>query len=1006
MSPQHAAKNKPNPTYKTLLSLFVFCATTLVLCFLGYKILNEGIYNQSISLGFVKIEGLYLKLENKFIVDIKKIDLSQSGLFAQDEDETYDIAQSLEESVDSVVDWVQNIFWVLSYFQTFNIHEAIFPDGTQRTLLYDGSDYRIYDPHFSAILNTAQSSKDIALEIHSLTIPKLSLKIEGYVQYHISKKSLDIHSLRISHTKILAKDTNTPAYVQITGNTDFKTAALTLNSSRLGDIGFLKPYITLLENKTLESWLFEKIRFESVQLTNFTLKTSFNKNLIPHLLSSMQGSLSIQNPKIYLEPNTAPILAPSASLHLSNKALDIAFKSPSFAGYDLSGSAVQIKLPINRALEVFVQLRSKQLTLDKPLLALLHDLIGISLPVQTQSPLETALNLTLKLDHETLHPHLKGTIKGKNTNLTLFGQPISAQDIQATLEIESDKKCLISITSSHAKYADILSTQLIFDIDAINHTLRGDFAILHADLLPSKIFPAHLKYPNLKDIDTSDPMTKRIVEVIIKENTSTLPSILQIPPLKQVQNTESTHPNAQLDSHTPLDSHPLPQSHPLRTITLEGSFRDDTLSLSIPELSLAIRQDSALHIALSSIASLYPHSPILQYFGIKKGNLTLHSQPQQSNAIALEAKLENLNYPIYDKNNQVLSALEIEGLINPDEISLSTKDKNIKLQKRHNTISLVFDDYNLDVDHLMESKIPILYEIFHEEGESKAYTPEEIARRKTFIAQKRKFEREHHITPHILYLESNGMDILYGDFIIPTDSATITMRDKQINANAAYGNGIADINIAYGEAHITLDNFSSNFINQVLSKRLFSGGLFDFSGILKDRILQGEVRVQNTTFKDFAIVQNIIGLIDTIPSLIMFKKPGFSNDGYEIKQGSFLFSMNDEYLGFESINLIGTAIDISGNGLINLKERTIDLLLKASTMKALSNILSNIPIVGYVILGNDGKVTTNIIVSGNLDNPKTEVSLLEDVINAPFKMLHRIFAPLDNIVDTLIDESK
>ena len=182
MSPQHAAKNKPNPTYKTLLSLFVFCATTLVLCFLGYKILNEGIYNQSISLGFVKIEGLYLKLENKFIVDIKKIDLSQSGLFAQDEDETYDIAQSLEESVDSVVDWVQNIFWVLSYFQTFNIHEAIFPDGTQRTLLYDGSDYRIYDPHFSAILNTAQSSKDITLENHSLTIPKHSLKIEGYMQ--------------------------------------------------------------------------------------------------------------------------------------------------------------------------------------------------------------------------------------------------------------------------------------------------------------------------------------------------------------------------------------------------------------------------------------------------------------------------------------------------------------------------------------------------------------------------------------------------------------------------------------------------------------------------------------------------------------------------------------------------------------------------------------------------------------------------------------------------------
>ena len=73
-------------------------------------------------------------------------------------------------------------------------------------------------------------------------------------------------------------------------------------------------------------------------------------------------------------------------------------------------------------------------------------------------------------------------------------------------------------------------------------------------------------------------------------------------------------------------------------------------------------------------------------------------------------------------------------------------------------------------------------------------------------------------------------------------------------------------------------------------------------------------------------------------------------------------------------------------------------------MKALSNIISNIPIVGYIILGDDGKVTTNIVVSGSLDNPKTEVSFIEDVVNAPFKILHRIFSPLDSIVDTLIEE--
>lgn len=1006
MSPQHTATHRPSPKYKTFVSLFVFCSTILVLFFLGYKILNGGVYSPKISLGFVEIEGLYLKLENKFIVDIKKIDLSKSTLFKSQDNNEEKGAQKLEDSIDQVVDWVQNIFWVLSYFQSLNIHEVIFPNGTKRALLYDGSDYRIFDPYFSAILSTAQSDKDITLEIQSLVIPELLLRIEGYMQYHISTKNLTIHSLRISHTKVLAKDSDIPAYVQITGSTDFQKASLTLNSSSLEQIQFLKPYITLLGNKTLESWLFEKIHFESVQLKDFTLKTSLNKNLIPNLLSSMRGSLHIQKPRVYLAPNTTPIAAPSATLTLADKNLDIRFASPSFAGHDITDSQLQIKLPINRGLEILVQLRSQKLALDKSLLDLLHALIGINLPVQTSSPLAVMLDLDLTLNSKhQINPKVRGTISGNNVNLTLFGQPLFAQDIQTTLDINGDKKRHIAIVSTQTKYADILSTQLTFDIDALAHTLEGNFMIHRANLLPSKMFPAHLKYPHLKTIDTSDPMTKRIVEVIIKENTSNLPSILQIPPLTQEHNPPPAQEPSNSSSRTDLEySHTsAPQSHPLRTITLKGSFQDSAINLTIPELSLSIKQDSMLHINLASIASLYPHSPILQYFGVTKGNITLHNQPQTTSAITLEAKLENLNYPIYDKSNQLLDTLEIEGSIEGDNITLNTKDQHIKLHKKSDTIALVFDEYNLDVNHLMESKIPILYEMFHEEGDSRTYTPEEIARRRAFVAQKRKFEREHDIAPHIVYLESNNMDILYGDFIIPTDSATITMRDRYINANAAYGNGIANIDIAHGETNIALDNFSSNFINQVLSKPLFFGGLFDFSGTLKNGVLQGEISIQNTTFKDFAIVQNIVGLIDTIPSLIMFKKPGLSNNGYEIKRGSFLFSMNEEYLGFESIDLIGSAIDINGNGIIDLKERTINLLLKASTIKSLSNILSNIPIVGYIILGKDGKVTTNIIVSGSLDEPKTEVSLLEDVVNAPFKMLHRIFAPLDNMVDTLIE---
>lgn len=993
MNQQHTPKHKPNTKYKTLVSLFVFCGTIIVLCFLGYKVLNEGIYKQELSFGFVKIEGLYLKLENKFIVDIKKVDLSQSTLFSS-ETSNDTKQENLKDSIDSAMNWVQNIFWILSYFETLNIHKIIFPDNTERAILYDGSHYLITTPHFSAILNTTQSSKDISLEIQSLIIPELFLEATGYMQYHIGSKTLDISTLQISHTKTLNQANNEIASIYITGNTDFQNATLTINSSTWDQVQFLKPYIALLDNKTLESWLFKQIQFESIQLKNLTLKLSFHKYFVQNLLADMYGSIHLHKPTISIAPNTTPIIASDATINLANKALDIRFSEPSFAGHSLGTSAVQIHLPINQAFGVFVQLRSKDLVLDKTLLDLLYAILDIHLPVQTSSVLDTTLDLALKLNSkDQLETQVNGVISGKNVNAILFGQPILATDLQTTLNIDRDKKRLISIKSSQTKYADMLSTQVTFDIDALAQTLKGDFLIQYADLLPSKMFPAHVNYPGFKDIADDDVMTKNIINAIIKENTSTLPSILQIPPLSQ--NTESTQPNSSSNAT---------QSNSIRNITLEGSFKDGIINLAIPQLTLSFKQDSMLHISLEKIQTLYPHSPLLQYFGVKKGSLTLHNKDANAGEVLLEAKIENLAYPVYDKNHQALHTLELNGSIQADDIMLTTKDQHIKFHKHLNTTSLVFKDYNLDINELMESKIPMLYEIFHEEGESVSYTPEEIAQKNAFIRQKRKFENKHNIAPHILYLESNNMDIVYGDFIIPTDSATITMRDKRINANAAYGNGIADINIAYGRANITLDNFSSSFINQVLSKQLFAGGLFDFSGTLKDNTLQGEIRIQNTTFKDFAIVQNIVGLIDTIPSLIMFKKPGLSNDGYEIKEGKFLFSMNNEYLGFESVDLTGSAIDINGNGIVNLKERTIDLLLKASTMKALSNIISNIPIVGYIILGDDGKVTTNIVVSGSLDNPKTEVSFIEDVVNAPFKILHRIFSPLDSIVDTLIEE--
>ena len=90
----------------------------------------------------------------------------------------------------------------------------------------------------------------------------------------------------------------------------------------------------------------------------------------------------------------------------------------------------------------------------------------------------------------------------------------------------------------------------------------------------------------------------------------------------------------------------------------------------------------------------------------------------------------------------------------------------------------------------------------------------------------------------------------------------------------------------------------------------------------------------------------------------------------------------------------------------NLIQEDINMQLTLSTMKSLSSILNKIPIFGYLLLGDDGKITTEVNVTGKMDNPNTELSLLEDTAKAPVNILKRIFSPFQLLVDELKEESQ
>ncbi|WP_304371257.1 AsmA-like C-terminal domain-containing protein, partial [uncultured Helicobacter sp.] len=94
-------------------------------------------------------------------------------------------------------------------------------------------------------------------------------------------------------------------------------------------------------------------------------------------------------------------------------------------------------------------------------------------------------------------------------------------------------------------------------------------------------------------------------------------------------------------------------------------------------------------------------------------------------------------------------------------------------------------------------------------------------------------------------------------------------------------------------------------------------------------------------------------------------------------------------------------IDVEGGGLVKLNTKELDVVLKASTLKRLADIIDKIPLFDYVILGDDGKFATGIVMKGTLDNPKSEVSVAEDILFSPFEMVGRILKPVDNFLGNL-----
>ncbi|WP_237416215.1 AsmA-like C-terminal domain-containing protein [Helicobacter saguini] len=357
--------------------------------------------------------------------------------------------------------------------------------------------------------------------------------------------------------------------------------------------------------------------------------------------------------------------------------------------------------------------------------------------------------------------------------------------------------------------------------------------------------------------------------------------------------------------------------------------------------------------------------------------------------------LKDLSYPIYDNDtHQKLKNITLKGTFDGTSLIILGND-NIDFKSEDGLSLLRLENYRIDIDEIYDSSIPFFVDLLKDKQKDLPYSDAAIRQELRLLNIKQKLRKKLNVNPIDFNVLGKNMQFSFLGYTAPFDMINLRFIDGRIAIDGQYEKGIMNANMIKDSIHIRAKNFSGAFVNMVLmsakdGKKMFDGGTFSLDGLYRDSILNATLEIQNTSVLEFKALQNVFAFIDTLPSLVMFKNPHLGS-GYQISYGKVLFATNSDYVGLQNIFLLGNSMDINGQGIIDKKSEEMNVNLSITTIKNLGKFINKIPIVGYLILGRKGEISTNLILSGKYTDPKVNLTLATDIIKMPLNILRRVF---------------
>lgn len=358
---------------------------------------------------------------------------------------------------------------------------------------------------------------------------------------------------------------------------------------------------------------------------------------------------------------------------------------------------------------------------------------------------------------------------------------------------------------------------------------------------------------------------------------------------------------------------------------------------------------SGANFMLKDIRTLQPYSEVLQQLSFNNAKGIVKTDDYRN--FSADINVQNFDIPLFDKNSSKI------------------RDFNLSLQTDGNTLNIQDKLQHFNVVYKNDLEIALKdYDIHTNFSSSTNNMPKNI----TFYS-----------------LNSNILDTNSSKKIL-SNSLKLSIDGNKTSLTTLYKKKKLlfrkDINSIYMQGN----KLDYEFINGILGTHALTNGEMTFfiSG-KNEKNFDGTLFLEQSTIKDLKFFNNLMAFINTIPSLISLKSPKFNENGYEVQNGYFIFMKRGDVITFKEIKLKGYSADISGKGNINLKTNQINMDLQISTLKDISNLINKIPLIKDIVLGEGGRIYTNITVEGTLDDPDIKTHILEDTIFTPVNIIKR-----------------